>query len=118
MYRGCSYDINGIKIIERTAKITPKKVGQFVACWKRNTDGITAPYKDTDEFDYFFIKTAFKNKTGLFKFSKNTLIQHGILSTENKEGKRGFRVYPIWDKPTSKQAIKTQQWQLKYFEYA
>jgi hypothetical protein len=27
----------------------------------------------------------------------------------------GIRVYPIWDKPTSKQALKTQLWQLSYF---
>ena len=26
-----------------------------------------------------------------------------------------IRVYPIWDKPTSKQAMETQKWQLEYF---
>lgn len=26
-----------------------------------------------------------------------------------------MRVYQSWDKPTSKQAIKTQSWQLPYF---
>lgn len=26
-----------------------------------------------------------------------------------------IRVYPSWDKPVSKQAIKTQSWQLEYF---
>lgn len=26
-----------------------------------------------------------------------------------------IRVYPSWDKPTSKQAIDTQKWQLPYF---
>ena len=40
-YNACSYTVNGQKIIERTAKITPKKIGQFVTCWKRNIDGIT-----------------------------------------------------------------------------
>ncbi|WP_414839153.1 MepB family protein [Carnobacterium sp. TMP28] len=27
----------------------------------------------------------------------------------------GIRVYPIWDNPTSKQALKTKLWQLPYF---
>ena len=54
-------------------------------------------------------------KKGVFKFSKEVLIKHGIVSTEKKDGKRGFRVYPIWDKTTSKQAIKAQIWQLEYF---
>nr|WP_315117414.1 MepB family protein [uncultured Clostridium sp.] len=26
-----------------------------------------------------------------------------------------MRVYPIWDTPSSNQAIKTQKWQLPYF---
>jgi hypothetical protein len=38
-----------------------------------------------------------------------------IISTHLKEGKRGMRVYPPWDLPSSKQAKKTQQWQLPYF---
>ena len=116
-YKGCSYEIDGIKIIERTAKITPTKIGQFVTCWKRNGHKITEPYKDSDAIDFFIIKVHSGEKYGAFKFPKDALIKHGILSTEKKDGKRGFRVYPSWDKPTSKQAIKTQQWQLNYFEY-
>ncbi|MFQ6421766.1 MULTISPECIES: MepB family protein [unclassified Bacillus (in: firmicutes)] len=30
-------------------------------------------------------------------------------------GKRAIRVYPPWDKTTSRQAQKTQAWQLEYF---
>lgn len=116
-YKGCSYQLDGVKIIERTAKITPTKIGQFVTCWKRNTDGITEPHKQSDNFDFFYIKVINEEKSGVFKFPKIALIKNGILSTEKKDGKRGFRVYPIWDKPVSKQAIKTQQWQLNYFEY-
>ncbi len=114
-YKACSYTINGIKIIERTAKITPKKIGQFVTCWKRNANGITKPHKQSDDFDFFYIKVKNKEKSGVFKFPKEVLIKNGIVSTEKKDGKRGFRVYPIWDIPTSKQAIKTQQWQINYF---
>jgi len=114
-YNACSYTLGGKNIIERTAKITPTKIGQFVTCWKRNAEGITEPHKDSGDLDFFYIKVIAGNKSGVFKFSKEALIQNGILSTEKKDGKRGFRVYPIWDKPTSKQAIKTQIWQLEYF---
>lgn len=116
-YKACSYIKDGNYIIERTAKITPKKIGQFVTCWKRNTEGVTEPYKDSDNFNFFIIKVLNKENSGEFKFPKSALIKHGIVSTKKKDGKRGFRVYPIWDTPTSKQALKTQQWQLNYFEY-
>mgnify|MGYP000339034019 FL=1 len=114
-YKACSYEVNGEKIIERTAKITPKKIGQFVTCWQRNANGITEPFKNTDDFDFFIIKVFKENLAGSYKFPKAALIKNGIISTEKKDGKRGFRVYPIWDEPTSKQAIKTQNWQLEYF---
>jgi hypothetical protein len=115
-YYACSYTIDGMNVLERTAKITPKKIGQFVTCWKRNIDGITEPYKETDAIDFFIIKVNSTENSGEFKFTKVALIKHGILSTVTKDGKRGFRVYPIWDTPTSKQALKTQSWQLHYFK--
>ncbi|MBN6205835.1 MepB family protein, partial [Ralstonia pickettii] len=30
-------------------------------------------------------------------------------------GKMAIRVYPSWDKQTSKQALETSKWQLPYF---
>jgi len=114
-YKACSYTINGMNIIERTAKITPKKMGQYVTCWTRNIDGITSPYNEVDYIDFFIIKVSSNKNKGWFKFPKTALIKHGILSTATKDGKRGFRVYPIWDTPVSKQAKKTQDWQLPYF---
>lgn len=48
-------------------------------------------------------------------FQKNVLLQRDIVSDQGKGGKRAIRVYPPWDKPTSNQAQKTQQWQLEYF---
>ncbi|MEQ8907039.1 MepB family protein [Ekhidna sp.] len=38
-----------------------------------------------------------------------------MLSTDKKEGKRAFRVYPNWDAVKSKQAERTQKWELNYF---
>jgi hypothetical protein len=43
------------------------------------------------------------------------LIKKGIISAAKKKGKRGFRVYPIWDETKNKQAQKTQKWQLDFF---
>jgi hypothetical protein len=104
------------KIIkQRTAKITPTKIGQFVTLWKRNSEGITQAHEELDKFDYFVINVQNKNLFGQFVFSKEVLISNGIVQTKLKPGKRGIRVYPSWDKPTSKQALKTQAWQLKYF---
>jgi len=48
-------------------------------------------------------------------FPKSELINKGIITTNKKDGKRGFRVYPKWNKTTNKQAEKTQKWQLNYF---
>ncbi len=114
-YDGCTFKLNDKNIIFRNAKITPKKVGQFVTFWKRNKEGITEPFSETDTFDYYVINVQAENQVGQFIFSKSVLIEKGIISNSKKEGKRGFRVYPIWDKTVSKQAISTQKWQLNYF---
>lgn len=52
---------------------------------------------------------------GQFVFPKSVLIKKGIISTNQREGKRAFRVYPSWDIQKSKQAERTQKWQLEYF---
>ncbi|GAA0732163.1 MepB family protein [Aquimarina litoralis] len=114
-YDACSFLLKGKRVISRSAKITPKKVGQFVTFWKRNEEGITAPYEATDLFDFYIVQVTNKHRLGQFVFPKQELVNRGIVTTESKDGKRGFRVYPIWDHPQSKQAIKTQQWQLHYF---
>ena len=114
-YAACRFALNDKSIIYRHAKITPKKIGQFVTCWKRNSEGITTPFDETDSIDFYLIPAATENQLGLFVLPKAVLVQKGILSTTLKDGKRGFRVYPSWDKPQSKQAIKTQAWQAKYF---
>ena len=114
-YNACQFQIDGRLVICRTAKITPKKTGQFVTFWKRNTEGITEPFSEKDNFHHFVINVNTENNIGQFVFPKSILIAKGIISTEKKDGKRGFRVYPIWDTATNKQAQKTQHWQLDYF---
>ncbi|PES70002.1 hypothetical protein CN507_09175 [Bacillus cereus] len=55
------------------------------------------------------------NKIGQFIFPKEILLKEKILKTQNQKGKMAMRVYPIWDKPVSNQAKKSQRWQLQYF---
>lgn len=114
-YDACRFSMNGFKIISRTAKITPKKVGQFVTFWKRSLAGPIEPFEESDEFDFFIVNVHFEGKSGQFVFPKSILIQKGIISTEKKEGKRAFRVYPTWDVVESKQALQAQKWQVDYF---
>jgi len=114
-YYACQFKLNQFNIICRKAKTTPKKIGQFVTFWKRNNQGVTVPFSDNDPVDFYIIFVNNTNRLGQFIIPKSTLLTKGIISTKNKEGKRGFRVYPPWDTPTNKQAITTQKWQLKYY---
>ena len=115
-YGACSYKINGKAIQFRVSKITPKKVGQFVTIWKRNEQEITQPFEETDEIYFIVISSRNPDNFGQFIFPKSVLVEKGIITRKNKEGKRGIRVYPPWHRPINKQAIKTQSWQIRYFE--
>src|SRR5690606_24651364 len=100
-YSASQFQVNGQIVISRTAKITPKKLGQFVTLLKRNQKGITQPFSEKDNFHFFVIDVKKENHLGQFIFPKSILIAKGIVTTEKKEGKRGFRVYPIWDTTTN-----------------
>src|SRR5690606_39355846 len=114
-YDACRFKLNGMNIISRTAKVTPKKAGQFVTFWKRIGNGPIEPFNETDRIDFFVVNVRTETRFGQFVFPKSVLIKKGIISTENKEGKRAFRVYPNWDIVKNKQAERTQKWQLNYF---
>jgi len=114
-YDACIFELNGRFIISRSAKVTPKKVGQFVTFWKRVKSGPIEPFNESDKIDFYIVNVRTKNMLGQFVFPKSLLIKKGILSTKNKDGKRAFRVYPKWDLVKSKQAERTQKWQLNYF---
>jgi len=113
-YGACTFTLNNLNILFRTAKITPTKTGQFVTLWKRINEGPIQPFDATDPIDLFIISTRKDNHFGIFVFPKSALIAKKIVS-EKKEGKRAIRAYPPWDITTSKQAQKTQKWQLDYF---
>jgi hypothetical protein len=114
-YAACAFELNGLKIKHRLAKITPTKTGQFVTIWKRNEAGITIPFNDQDEFDLLIISVNSVEQSGQFIFPKAILAKHKIITKNEIEGKRGIRVYPPWDIVANKQAEKTQQWQTPYF---
>lgn len=114
-YDACQFELNGRIIISRSAKITPKKVGQFVTFWKRDGNGPIEPFSETDQVDFYIVNVRTENGLGQFVFPQSKLIGKGIISTKTKEGKRAFRVYSKWDVVNNKQAERTQKWQLKYF---
>jgi len=114
-YDACRFELSGRRIISRSARITSKKEGQFVTFWKRNGNGPIEPFNASDPIEFYTVNARNENQFGQFVFPKSVLIQKGIISTENKEGKRAFRVYPKWDVTKSKQAERTQKWQLLYF---
>ena len=114
-YDASRFELSGRIIICRKAKVTPKKAGQFVTFWKRKENGPIEPFHVSDRFDYYVVNVQTEKESGQFVFPKSVLIRKGIVSTENKEGKRAVRVYPSWDVTKSKQAQQTQKWQLDYF---
>ncbi len=114
-YASCSFVLNGKNVQQRISKITPTKTGQFVTIWKRNAAGVTAAFDATDALDFIIITTRKEQQLGQFIFPAKALVEKGIISSKGKGGKRGIRVYPPWDEVSSKQAMQTQLWQLKYF---
>lgn len=114
-YSACSFTLNGHRIQFRSSKITPTKIGQFVTFWKRFGSGPIMPVDAADTFDFLIVNVRTINQFGQFIFPKEVLLTQGYISKNGIGGKRAMRVYPSWDKPDSKQAIKTQTWQLQYF---
>ena len=114
-YGACTFILNNLNIRFRVAKITPKKIGQFVTLWKRIGEGPTQPYDSNDDVAFFVISTRCDNHFGQFIFPKPVLIEKDIFSLNGNGGKCGIRVYPPWDKAENSQAKRTQKWQLQYF---
>lgn len=114
-YGAYRFLLNNKNICYREAKITPTKTGQFVTLWKRNQTGTIEPFDYSDAIDFVIVNVRKDQNWGQFIFPKKALLEKGIFSTQNKEGIRATRVYPPWDETTSKQAQKTQKWQLDYF---
>jgi len=115
-YDACTFFMNNKIVVFRSAKITPTKNGQFVTLWKRIGDSAIMPYDSADLIDFVIICVRKEERLGQFIFPKEVLVDKGYMSQDKKGGKRAMRVYPSWDKPESKQAKTTQEWQLEYFK--
>lgn len=114
-YSACHFRLDDQLVQYRLAKITPTKSGQFVTLWKRKLKGPIQPYDVSDKIDIVIVNVIKNNHRGIFIFPAEALVKHGIFSVKNKGGKRAIRIYPPWDQAESKQAEKTQQWQMDYF---
>lgn len=115
-YGGGTFTLSSKTVRFRVANTTPTKVGQFVAFWEKDHKNVNQPYCYENAPDLLVINTfEKKNKCGQFVFPKKVLLNKKILKSEINKGKMGMRVYPIWDHPTSSQAIDTKAWQQKYF---
>jgi len=114
----CAYRLNidNKSALFRVAKITPKKIGQFVTLWKRNVnDNKIYPFHFDDDISIVIVNVNNGQESGQFIFSREILCKKNMFSTNQKEGKRAIIVYPSWDKPISSQAKTTQKWQSDYY---
>nr|WP_295774928.1 MepB family protein [Rhodoferax sp.] len=114
-YGACTFTLDGANIRFRVAKTTPTKVGQFVTLWKRLGKGPIQPFDASDDLDLLVVSTRSGPNFGQFVFPKAVLCKQGVISIDGVGGKRAMRVYPPWDTTTSRQAQRTQAWQLDYF---
>jgi hypothetical protein len=115
VYQAYDFMLGNSKVKFRIGKITPKKMGCFTTFYKRIDSGSIAPYDAADDVDFFVVSVSEAEKLGYFVFPKKALILNNILSKQGQEGKRAFRLYPLWDTPLNKQALISQKWQSDYF---
>lgn len=110
------FSINHVTIRLRVAKVTPKKTGQFVVFWHKDSQNNNQAYAYDGAPDLtMIVVTSPQNKKSAFLFPKEVLWQKGILRTASQKGKMAMRVYPPWDEPISQQALLTKKWQSLYY---
>jgi hypothetical protein len=114
-YAAASFELDGLRLRFRLARITPTKLGQFVTLWKRASGGPIQPFDESDAVDLFVIGTRDGERFGQFVFPMAVLAARDVVARAGQGGKRAMRVYPPWVRTTSKQAQATQRWQLAYF---
>jgi len=139
-YEAMNFSINNQSIVYRKGKITEDRPGAFLAIWKRpSSSWIINTNKpiplQSNELDYLFVqveehanvksngKLINNPKQGIFIFPLSVLLEKGIVSSDKKKGKTGFRVFPPWSddrgsegtKIFSESGKKTQRWQLPFY---
>ncbi|MFG2411512.1 MepB family protein [Streptomyces goshikiensis] len=114
-YAAHAFTLDGRAVRFRVARTTPTKVGQFVTVWKRSPGGPIQPFDAADPVDLFVISSRDQGHFGQFVFSMDAMRRHGVVSVDGAGGKRALRVYPPWVTVPSRQAARTQAWQLEHF---
>ncbi|PRB07409.1 MULTISPECIES: MepB family protein [unclassified Microbacterium] len=98
----------------RTARVTPTKPGAFLAFWRRDAAGKTAPFDEQDPAAGLLVFVEQDDRRGVFRFAAADLSRLGITAGRTS-GKRGFRVYPSWCAGLNPQATATQRAQASAF---
>ena len=116
-YCAHTFEVNGQKAVFRSARTTPKKVGQFVTLWRRTgpDEGPIRPFDTSDGINLFVVSVRGSTGFGRFVFPQAALTAHDVVSQDFRGGKRAMRVYPPWSEPGNYTAQATQRWQLAYF---
>ena len=119
--QGSDYESGQVKIDGelwriRTARVTPRKPGAFVAVWRRNAHGETEPFSVKDGVAGLVVFVQDGSRFGVFTFSATSLAELGIYRSEHSAGKRGFRLYPAWSTDLNTQAMRTQAAQAPFFK--
>lgn len=114
-YEAFNFEFNRVEFKSRLAKKTPKKVGYFVALWRKNENGKNRSFNVDESKDKLIINILDGYKKGQFIFPKELLVKKGVISSENHKGKMAIRVYPSWEQNLNKTAVSTQKWQIPYF---
>ncbi|AVN62426.1 hypothetical protein CG001_02115 [Mesoplasma coleopterae] len=112
-YEAAKFILHGETCYFRKVKKTPKKAGYFVAMYK--IENKNTPINYNDQINKLILYVLDGTNEGYFVFDKNTLLNNGILSFENKRGKMAFRVYPNWVNDLNSTAEKTKTWQMEHF---
>lgn len=101
----------------RTARVTPKKPGAFVALWCRDEQGETRPFDSSENVSGLLVFVPGEEQQfGVFRFTSDVLERMGITRSECHPGKRGFRVYPSWSSGLNRSAQQVQRDQASSFE--
>ena len=115
-YGAVRFEMDGQTCLFRQAKHTPKKIGQFVALWKRPAmSGEIAPFDRDDGIDKVIVLADEHPRFGVFVFPCRLLAEKDIFSEKSIGGKRAFRVYAPWVMPSAAQAKRAKIWQCAHF---
>lgn len=113
------FTMNNKNILFCSSKTTDDRPGHFVTFWTKDNQNKNRPYSLEDDIDVIVINCRYQDEKnnklyhGHFYFDKNTLIEQGILATENTKGKMAMRVFPPWSQTISDNILKNA----KEFKY-